>query len=102
MELVQEKRVAYGSDPYIARGKSAKLNVGGEGRGEEAIISQFIPVARGSERCTMPLPCSCVVHGGGGEGGGMREREGWKGARTRVPNASFGWNNRSLGKQTFR
>lgn len=35
----------------------------GEARGgEEAIISQFIPVARGSQRRTMPLcPCSCVV-----------------------------------------
>lgn len=68
-----KRSVSPGFDPYIARGKSGKLNVGAR-RGEEAIISQFIPVARGSQRCTMPLPCSCVVHGGAGGGSGMRER----------------------------
>lgn len=68
-----KRSVSPGFDPYIARGKSGKLNVGAR-RGEEAIISQFIPVARGSQRCTMPLPCSCVVHGGAGGGSGMRKR----------------------------
>ena len=84
---------------HIAR-KSAKLNVGtrrGEARRRSlASLSRSREAVSGAQ-CLCPR--SCVV----GASGSEQEREGSRDrARTRVPNASFGWDNRSLGKQTFR
>lgn len=46
--------MSLGFDPY--REKVGQIECRSEAwRGEEAIISQFIPVARGSQRRTMPL-----------------------------------------------